>query len=246
MAVTARFHKGDEVAHPKRPEWGTGLVKDIAAVNHEGKDAQRVTVDFANHKVVTINTAVAPLTLCFRPPEDNKPNPLRQPSRYQLNGHTITKTETPEVEGVGAAPTATKKVTSGSDENWLKKMEGSESSGAAKELYSLPDPCIDPFSSMESKAQATLETFRFSKDPRALIDWAVVQTGLNDPLSRYSRSELEMAFPRFERDRNNHLFTIFRDFKHRNQLGKLLEIAEATRIPSAIEHIRRLMPGGQY
>lgn len=234
MAGRMRFQIGDEVAHPKRPEWGEGHVRDIAAIKHEGVDAQRVTVDWSNHKRMTINTAIAPLTLCFRPAKDNKPNPLRQPSSVRLDGHSLeTK---PEEATVGAGLDAA----NDADAGWLQQMEDADR-GPHGELYDLPDPCIDPFATPESRLKATLETFRFSKEPRSLIDWAVMQTKLKDPLTKYTRSQMEQAFPRFERDRNQHLWQIVRDFKHRNQLGLVREIAEETRIGAAIAHVSKLM-----
>ena len=127
----------------------------------------------------------------------------------------------------------------GEDGGWLTEMESGDR-GPHGELYDLPDPCIDPFATPESRLKATLETFRFSKDPRSLIDWAVMQTKLKDPLSKYTRSQLEQAFPRFERDRNQHLWQLVRDFKHRNQLGLVRDIAHDTRIGAAIAHINKV------
>ncbi len=126
---------------------------------------------------------------------------------------------------------------------WLKRQipKGNHVNHTA--LYALPDDCTNPFTEPEHKLRATLETYRFSRDPKALIDWAVMQTGLNDPLTKYTRSELEHAFPRFERERNEHLFQLFRDFKHRNQLGIVQGITEEVGLPAATAAIRKLMPG---
>jgi hypothetical protein len=56
-----RYQQGDVVTHPRRPEWGQGVVKAAQAIVHQGNAAQRLSIEFANHGRVVINTAVAPL-----------------------------------------------------------------------------------------------------------------------------------------------------------------------------------------
>jgi len=58
-----KFSTGDRVVHPKRVEWGVGTVRQTSRVDHEGKAAQRVTIDFPNRGRVVINTGVVPLEL---------------------------------------------------------------------------------------------------------------------------------------------------------------------------------------
>lgn len=69
----------------------------------------------------------------------------------------------------------------------------------------LPENANDPFASLESRLKATLSLFRFSASGGALIDWAAAQSGLKDPLSRFSRHELEDYYRRFEFARTEHL-----------------------------------------
>ena len=52
---------------------------------------------------------------------------------------------------------------------------------------------VDPFSSATERLKATLDNFRFNAQARPLIDWAIAQTGLDDPLTLYTRQELEQA-----------------------------------------------------
>ncbi len=231
QTTTERFQIGDEVTHPKRPEWGTGHVREIAALMHEGQRVQRVTVDFVNHKRVTVNTGIAPLTLKFRPENKKEPNPLRQPSKYQLNGHSFDATSDEAEDGQGNKNKRT----------WLDDLEGKP--GEKAELWQLPDACTDPFATPESRLRATMETFRFNLEARPLIDWAVTQTGLDDPLSKYTRPELQQAFPRFERDRNQHLFQLVRDFKHKNLLDTVHQIAGEVGIPAAKNQIKKILKG---
>jgi len=68
----------------------------------------------------------------------------------------------------------------------------------------LPERVTDPFRSIEQRVELTLELYRFDTSGRSLMDWAVAQTALDDPLSKFNRHELEQFFERWalERDRN--------------------------------------------
>ena len=61
MAQAVHFETGDRVQLPKRPEWGSGVVRSIQAITHDGKAAQRLTIDFATQGRKVLNAAVAPL-----------------------------------------------------------------------------------------------------------------------------------------------------------------------------------------
>ncbi len=61
MTEQREFQRGDVVIHPRRPEWGRGVVKEASHITYQGDAAQRVAVQFANKGRVVINTAVAPL-----------------------------------------------------------------------------------------------------------------------------------------------------------------------------------------
>ena len=200
MTTPATFKVGDKVAHPKKPEWGTGVVIEARPQTHNGVQAQRLRVDFANKRNTTINTAIAPL----------------------VPGDAINKNfHTPK--GLGqdmSMSTGADKLGSG----WLDQLEG-KSSGK-RELWDLPDGCDDPFSSDAEQLDATLETFKYSTDPGPLFQWAVVQTGLDDPLSKYTRVELEQAFPRYARDRDNRLFELVRLMKRNGEIETLRKKAQ--------------------
>ncbi|QDU32964.1 hypothetical protein KS4_10030 [Poriferisphaera corsica] len=191
------FTRGDKVVHPKRPEWGDGVVRDASTITHEGAQAQRLAIDFANRGRVVINTAIAPLV--------NKRN------SKEMN-------------------TGLKEQATG---GWLGELEKAAGIKKSNELWDLPSKLSDPFTSLMDRLIATLETYRFSTDPRSLIDWAVIQTGLNDPLSKFTRHELEHAFPRFARDRDQHLRGIVVEFKHNGQLNEVKQIAAKIKHPAA-------------
>ena len=103
---------------------------------------------------------------------------------------------------------------------WLNVLEGAT---GKNELWALPDELTNPFASISERLQATLETYKYSTDPKALFEWAVRQTGLDDPLSKYNRHELEQAFPRFARDRDGHLRDMVRQIKRADGYAILKE-----------------------
>lgn len=117
-----------------------------------------------------------------------------------------------------------------SEQGWLGSLAGG---GDGNALYALPEACNDPFASDKQRLVATAETYRFSTEARSLIDWAVAQTGLDDPLSKYTRPELEQAFPRFARDREKHLRDLAYQMKRDGKIDIVKQVAAETRIPAA-------------
>src|SRR5690606_10247777 len=73
--------------------------------------------------------------------------------------------------------------TSNSEAGWLTKLEKA-TGNRSDELWSLPEAMTDPFANLARRLDATLDSYRFNTTARSLIDWAVVQTGLDDPLSK--------------------------------------------------------------
>ena len=205
MGQIAMFRVGDVVIHPRRPEWGEGKVQKASTVTHDGKTAQRVVVVFQNHGRVTINTAVAPLL------------PKGASTPMSTSGTTRSSNSSSTAQGHSGG--------------WLGSL-GAKPNHAA-ELWRLPDSMSDPFVPPGRRLAATLDSFRYSTDARTLIDWAVAQTGLADPLSKYTRHELESAFSRFARDRNLHMLELVRTLKRQHQHHVLHEVAHATANPAA-------------
>jgi hypothetical protein len=212
MTEAARFQRGDRVVHPRKPEWGEGEVRAVQAVAYQGQPAQRVTVQFANHGRAVINTAVAPLQ------SKNK------------NDLTSTQPDQQETED----PTMT------TSSGWIESLERSVR-GSEHELWQLPSSMTDPFTSLAERLTATVDSYRFSTEARPLIDWAVVQTGLDDPLSRYSRPELEQAFPGFARNRDQHLKALVRKIKQEGQADLLHQVKQQTRVPEGRRALEKAM-----
>lgn len=238
MPTITHFEKGDRVQHPKRPEWGSGTVRDTQAITHEGQAAQRVTVDFVGKGRVVINAAIAPLEKTGEaPPAKSKPDKDYDGSAAQLWAGTPTPAKTVGEDGTTTLKTSSHNGTPASKDNWLDELE--TAGGKKHELWELPDDLNNPFATPEQRLKATLDTYKFSTEPRALIEWARVQTGLDDPLTRYTRPELEQAFPRFARDRDAHLRSIVRDLKRANDMATIKASMKGGLIPAAQSAIDR-------
>ncbi len=210
MPQTQSYKRGDEVIHPLRPEWGPGVVISAASIVHEAQPAQRLIVDFSNHGRVTLNTGVAQLV-----------------AREGFVPMTMTTTSTVSTQKFVTSDLSKPAASNG--KGWLDTLD--PTSTASNELYRLGDAMTDPFLPMSKRLQATLDTFRFGNDPRHarnLLDWAVSQTHLKDPMTKYTRHELEQGFRRFVRDRDNHLFDLVRQMKRQNGHDVLNQIKNAT------------------
>ncbi|MBI1337068.1 MAG: DUF3553 domain-containing protein [Phycisphaera sp.] len=220
MTTPSTLRQGDTVYHVLRPEWGKGTVNQAARITHEGKPAQRVVITFANHGRVTLNTAIASLVT-------QEPTP------------TVMNTPNTERSFPSSAGHPSKNAPGSVGGGWLGSL--GEKSHDAAELYRLPEAMTDPFASQESRLVATLSSYRFSTEPRSLIEWAVAQTHLDDPLSKYTRPVLEQGFYRFCRDRDNHLLDMVRNLKRNNQHAMLHQIAHKTALPAARNALAKAM-----
>ena len=124
------------------------------------------------------------------------------------------------------------------DKGWLNALEQARD---GEDLTRLGDALTDPFSSLAARLKATLDAYRFSTEPRNLIDWAVAQTGLDDPLATYTRHELEKQFPFYARAREQHLRELVRTIKREQKHAILDEAVRDTRNPAARQALRDAM-----
>ncbi|MEM6751259.1 MAG: DUF3553 domain-containing protein [Planctomycetota bacterium] len=213
-ASREHFDRGHRVVHPSRPEWGVGAVKHAAPTTVDGKPGQRLRIDFPNKGTVTLNTSVVALRRV--PPDGGTPPPA--------SGNSF-----PGNASVSSPPS----------KSWLQELEAANGSVTDRNLWDLPQDLTDPFTTLEQRLEATLKTFRFSTEPGPLFEWAVIQTGLDDPLTRHTRVELEQAFPRFARDRDHHLRDLVRQLKRRNDHPYLQQTLGRVRHPVARAALQR-------
>ena len=78
-------------------------------------------------------------------------------------------------------------------------------------MATLPEGVVDPFKTIEQRVERTLELYRFDASGRSLMDWAVAQTSLDDPLSTFNRHELEEFFERWAMERDRHLVRLLKE-----------------------------------
>ncbi len=117
--------------------------------------------------------------------------------------------------------TATKYSSADKPRGWLDSLAPTSD---AERLWQLPEELTDPFASLKKRIAATLDSYRLDKSPRTLIDWAVAQSGLDDPLARFTRHELEQAFDHFARDRDIHLRELVRTAKRQGEVRMLRQV----------------------
>ena len=229
MADVPLFSQGDVIIHTVCPQWGEGVVDEVVNIVHDGKAAQRLIVKFANRGRVTLNSAIAPLVskdaaVAMNPFRNTPMSPAPAYARAgESNRNSNSSGNTGGPGGAGGA---------GAD--WLSKFEKRE-----HELHKLPASLNDVFSSLEQRMEATLDTYKFSTEPRSLMDWAVIQTGLNDPMTKYTRHELEVGFERYARDRDLHLKDLVKQFKQEGKMSELDQLRRRLKLPAAVSALDR-------
>lgn len=186
---------GDRVRHRARPEWGIGTVTRQETVTLKGARDQRLWIRFPNAGTKTILRSAADLE---RQDATSRERPSAAPHAPREAGETLVDREAARESG------------------WLGAIAKRKPEEA---MTSLPATATDPFIPLAKRLEFVLALYRFGASPDRdarprdstghgsgdrgrLIDWAVAHSGLDDPLSRFSRHELEELFRRyaFERD----------------------------------------------
>jgi hypothetical protein len=109
---------------------------------------------------------------------------------------------------------------------------------SAVEVFSrLPEPATDPFRTLEDRLKSSFDLFRFTGSGASLLDWAVMQTRMPDPLSRFSRHELEEHFTRFRAALVAHVRRLAADAEKKDP--GVLPRALASAPPAAQQVLRR-------
>ncbi|MDX2115006.1 MAG: DUF3553 domain-containing protein [Planctomycetota bacterium] len=118
---------------------------------------------------------------------------------------------------------------------WLEQLEAGDLNDR---MSRLPEATRDPFVTLAARLKATLGLWRFSDQGSTLLDWAAMQTGLKDPLNRFSRHELEQFFKRFAFEREQQLKKLL--LEARKQPSAEVEKVKAEALPAARDAMRRL------
>ena len=166
---------GDRVVHETFREWGSGSVIKVENAVVGGEPAPRVTVRFKNVGLKTFIGDPLPLEIMT--------DDLTMPGDSNHVRPAIAEVEDLEKSGMTQAV----------EQKLLDIM------------LAIPIACRDPFNSIELRLRRTLDLYKFDMSGRGLLEWAIFQTGMDDPLTRFNRTELEVYFKQFARDRDQHL-----------------------------------------
>jgi hypothetical protein len=190
MTATAehKFQIGDRLIHPGKPEWGVGTVASASGTVHEGQPCQRLAIRFDRAGLKTISTAfvsfrrAAAANAITEPKPESKPEPARPGLRPAASPPRSGSPEPdpfapPPASGIPADPREVR-----------------------RKMAAVPDDAVDPFQTPAARLRSVLNLYRFEPTPASIIDWAAAQSGLSDPLSHFSRPELEEYFSDFQRN----------------------------------------------
>ncbi len=108
---------------------------------------------------------------------------------------------------------------------WLDELEQAR---PADRLADLPERVSDPFITLDKRLEASLLLYRFTGSGGSLIEWASAQTGMKDPLSTFSRQELEAHFEVYRRRLDDHVRKLAGDLRRSD--------------PAALERVRAKAP----
>ena len=112
--------------------------------------------------------------------------------------------------------------------DWLSDLEAKQDSNK-NDLTGLPESITDPFTDIVTRLQRTLADYRYTNaNPRSLLEWAMRQTGMDDPLSEYTRHDLEAAFSRYTYLRGKYLLETVRTLKRNNKRPLLIQMQNQT------------------
>lgn len=171
-----QFQPGERVRHGQRPEWGIGTVVRAEALPANANQPPQQRVVIRFPSIGLKTISTAHASLKrLGEDADGEPEGDRHPVAVW--------------DKIGEA-------------GWLGSVARRKIDEA---MISLPLEARDPFIAMSKRLSFTLDLYRFGRSQGSLIDWAVAQSGLEDPLTRFSRQELEQLFDRWAAKRDSHL-----------------------------------------
>lgn len=187
---------GDRVTHPQYPEWGNGAVIKVENTAVQGGPTTRVTVRFSSAGLKSFVGDQLPLVLLD--------------DEHIMPGDSVsTRPAIAEVEDLERTG-----LTQAVEQKLLEIM------------HTIPLACRDPFNSAEHRLRRTLELYKYDMSGRGLMEWAMAQTGMDDPLTRFNRTELEAFFKQYSHDLNQHLSKLLSEMREEKTIIQRL-VSEA-------------------
>ncbi|MAI67726.1 MAG: hypothetical protein CMJ26_07620 [Phycisphaerae bacterium] len=174
---------GDKVTHPKFPEWGSGAVVKVENTPVNGEVTKRITVRFAHAGLKKFVGDAIPLDV-------------------MMDGHAMPG----DKEGKRPA---------------IAEVEDLERSGLTQAveqkleeiMFNIPLACRDPFNTLDHRLRRTLALYKYDLSGKGLMEWSMAQTGMDDPLTRFNRTELEDYFKQYSFLLKQHLAKLVRELQ---------------------------------
>jgi hypothetical protein len=213
MMSDQKFVTGDRVRVAAKPEWGIGTITKVEIVNGL---------------------------------KSNGHVPQRLSVRFPNGGIKTLVTGHADLQRVSDAADQFTTDESPSARYWDKVNESDWLGSMARRkieeaMLTLPQDVRDPFNSLQKRLSLTLGLYRFDRSGRGLMDWAVAQTGLDDPLSRFTRHELEQKFERWVVERDSHLQKLLQEAQAPGRDRSIVATALKEAPPAAVNMVRRLI-----
>jgi hypothetical protein len=217
--MNSRYEFGDRVRHIRRPEWGVGTVTRTEDATVGGTPVQRLSISFPNGGLKKLMASHAEL------------------ERVGATNGAEAAVGVAEGNGELRADAGIEPWERMRQSGWLTALADRK---IDEVMVMLPEEVRDPFASIQKRVASTLSLYRFDRSGRGIIDWAVAQTGLSDPLSRFSRPELEQHFDRWARERDLHLARLLETARY--ETGDVRQLLQSAP-PAAREAVRRISSG---
>jgi len=103
-------------------------------------------------------------------------------------------------------------------------------------MVAVPDEALDPFAAPQRRLANILALYRFDGSPARLVEWAVAQSGLDDPMTRFNRQELEQFHKRWLVNLDTQLLKLLTELKRDRAL---VDLALKAAPPLAQRAVRR-------
>ncbi len=228
---------GDKVRHRQRPEWGVGSVTKTELITRQGSRDQRLWIRFANAGLKTMLRSIADLEslgagAATQAAPGRAPMPAAGAS-LPAAGASMPAAGASMDETLVAREAA-------QDGGWLGAIAKRRPEDA---MVGLPASASDPFLPFAKRLEIVLGLYRFEPTGGKLIDWAVAQSGLDDPLARFNRHELEAFFQRWTFERDLALVRLAQEARLSSESTDVLERRIAALPPALQTQLRAAMQG---
>lgn len=183
MKTMSSIEFGDKVTHPKFPEWGSGAVIKVENAAVNGEMTKRVTVRFAHAGLKKFVGDAIPLDVML--------DEHAMPGDREGKRPAIAEVEDLERSGLSQAV-----------EQKLEEI-----------MFNIPLACRDPFNTLDHRLRRTFALYKYDLSGKGLMEWAMAQTGMDDPLTRFNRTELEGYFKQYSFLVKQHLAKLLRELQ---------------------------------